>query len=90
MSRCFVEYRNGASVEHSVHELASQRVYGIALGFEDLNAHGELRCDAVLSLLVGKRDVAGEKRIRERDRGYPLASASTFNLNFDDRHESTC
>ena len=79
VSRCFVDYRNGASIEHSVHELVSQRVYGIALGYEDLNDHGELRCDAVLSLLVGKRDVTGEKRIRERDRGYALASASTLN-----------
>ena len=62
-----------------MHELVSQRVYAIALGYEDLNVHGELRCDAVLSLLVGKRDVAGEKRIRERDRGDALASASTLN-----------
>ena len=72
VSRCFVDYRNGASVEHSVHELVSQRVYGIALGYEDLNDHGELRCDAVLSLLAGKSDVTGEKRIRERDRGYGI------------------
>ena len=53
--------------------------FGIALGYEDLNDHGELRGDAVLSLLVGKRDVTGAKRIRERDRGYALASASTLN-----------
>ena len=79
VSRCLVDYRNRASVEHSVHELVSQRLYGIALGYEDLNDHGELRCDAVLSLLVGKRDVTGERRIRERDRGYALASASTLN-----------
>ena len=77
MSRCFVDYRNRASVEHDVHELVSQRVYGIALGHEDLNGHGELRGDAVPSLLVGKSDVTGEKRIRER--GYALASASTLN-----------
>ena len=79
VSRCLVDYRNPASVEHSVHELVSQRLYAIALGYEDLNDHGELRCDAILSLLVGKRDVTGERRIRERDRGYALASASTLN-----------
>ena len=79
MSRGFVDYRNRASVEHDVHELVSQRIFGIALGYEDLNDHGELRGDAVLSLLVGKRDVTGERRIRERDRGYALASASTLN-----------
>ena len=53
VSRCLVDYRNPASVEHRVHELVSQRLYAIALGYEDLNDHGELRCDAVLSLLVG-------------------------------------
>ena len=79
VSRCFVDYRNPASVEHNVHELVSQRLYAIALGYEDINDHGELRADALLSLLVGKRDVTGDKRIRERHRGYALASASTLN-----------
>ena len=74
MSRCFVDYRNRASVEHDVHELVSQRVYGIALGYEDLNDHGELRGDAVLSLLVSKRDVTGEKRIREREHVEPYGT----------------
>ena len=66
LSRYFVDYRNAASVEHNVHELVSQRLYAIALGYEDLNDHGQLRADALLSLLVGKRDVTGDKRIRER------------------------
>ena len=76
------------SVEHSVDELVAQRIYAIALGYEDLNDHGELRCDAVLSLLVGKTDLGGEKRIRERDRGYvsepsacPIANALTFGMD---------
>ena len=79
VSRCWVDYRHRASVEHSEHELVAQRVYAIALGYEALNDHGELRGDAVLSVLVGKRDVTGERRIRERERGYALASASTLN-----------
>ena len=79
MSRCFVDYRNAASVEHRVGELVSQRIYAIALGYEDLNDHGQLRGDALVSLLVGKRDLTGQRRIRERDRGYALASASTLN-----------
>ena len=77
MSGCSVDYRNPASIEHSVDELVAQRLYAIALGYEDLNDHGELRCDAVLSLQVCKSDVTSEKRIRER--GYALASASTLN-----------
>ena len=46
------DYRNPASVEHNVHELVSQLLYNMALGYEDLNDHGELRGDALLSLLV--------------------------------------
>ena len=79
MSGCFVDYRNASSVEHRVRELVSQRIYAIALGYEDLNDHGELRGDALVSLLVGKKDLTGQRRIRERDRGYALASASTLN-----------
>ncbi len=79
MSRCFVDYRKAASVEHRVGELVSQRIYAIALGYEDLNDHGQLRGDALVSLLVGRRDLTGQRRIRERDRGYALASASTLN-----------
>ena len=79
ISRCFADYRNPGSVEHCVEELVSQRVYAIALGYEDLNDHCALRGDVLVSLLVGKRDLAGERRKRERDRGYALASASTLN-----------
>lgn len=70
--------RNPASVEHNGHELVSQRPYAMALGYEDLSDHGELRDAAPLALLVGKRDVTGDKRIRERHRGYALASARTL------------
>ena len=75
----FTDYRNPNSVEHSVHALVAQRVYGLALGYEDLNDHDALRSDSVLALLVGKRDLTGEGRERERDRGYPLAGSSTLN-----------
>ena len=79
LARCFVDYRNRLSVEHDVQALVSQRIYALALGYEDLNDHGELRGDALVSLLVGKRDLTGEKRKRQSDRGYALASASTLN-----------
>ena len=79
LSRCLVDHRNAASVEHSVDELVSQRIHGLALGYEDLNDHGELRSDALRSVLVGKTDITGEARIRERDRSHALTSASTLN-----------
>jgi hypothetical protein len=79
LASCFTDHRNPNSIEHSVHELVAQRVYGLALGYEDLNDHDALRADSVLALLAGKRDLTGASRERSRDRGYPLAGSSTLN-----------
>ena len=57
---CFRDYRNPDLIEHSVEELVAQRVYGLALGYEDLNDHEELRKDPLLAVLVEKSDLAGE------------------------------
>ncbi len=40
---CFTDYRSPILTEHSVGELVAQRVYGLALGYEDLNDHDDLR-----------------------------------------------
>ena len=55
-----MDYRNRASIEHGVDELVAQRIYAIALGYEDLNDHDALRDDALLWVLVGKADVTGD------------------------------
>lgn len=65
--------------DRTVHALVCQRVYGLALGYEDLNDHGALRSDSALALLVGKHDLVGARRERARDRGHPLAGPSTLN-----------
>jgi len=78
-AECFVDYRHPLQIEHSVPELIAQRVYAIALGYEDINDHDELRRDALLATLVGKSDLTGADRVRERDRGCPLAGKSTLN-----------
>jgi len=78
-SECFVDYRDQDLIEHTVAELVSQRVYGIALGYEDINDHDDLRQDSLLATLVGKTDLTGAARVRRRDRGYPLAGKSTLN-----------
>ena len=79
LAACFSDYRNPNAIEHSVSALIAQRVYGLALGYEDLNDHDVLRKDSVLALLVGKHDLTGEARVREQDRGNPLAGSSTLN-----------
>ena len=53
-SRCFVDRRDPEQVEHEIATLVGQRVYGIALGYEDLVDHDQLRHDPVLSAVVGK------------------------------------
>src|SRR5664280_2050538 len=73
---CFTDYRNPERIEHTVQELVAQRVYGLALGYEDLNDHDELRRDPLLAVLVEKSDPTGEKRARARDRGKALAGKS--------------
>ncbi len=76
---CFNDYRESYRTEHSVLELIRQRIYGIALGYEDLNDHDELRCDPGFAAMVGKADPTGSDRSRERDVGYALAGSSTLN-----------
>src|SRR5271155_5828402 len=57
----------------------AQRVFGLALGYEDLNDHDQLRSDPMLAVALGKNDVKGEQRRREQDRGKALAGKSTLN-----------
>ncbi len=54
LASCFRDYRRQDLVEHGVATLIGQRVYGIALGYEDLNDHDQLRHDPVLAVLAGK------------------------------------
>jgi len=79
LAACFRDHRDAERSEHSVGELVSQRVYGLALGYEDLNDHDELRHDPLLALLAGKADPTGGERKRDRDRGKALAGKSTLN-----------
>jgi hypothetical protein len=76
---CFRDHRKAERVEHRVEELVGQRVYGLALGYEDLNDHDELRRDPLLGVLAEKADPTGESRARARDQGKALAGKSTLN-----------
>ena len=72
LAGCFKDARDADLIEHSVRTLVLQRVVGIALGYEDLNDHDELRYDPVLAVLAGKLEA------RRKD-CQPLAGKSTLN-----------
>jgi hypothetical protein len=76
---CFEDLRDPDLIEHSVAQLVAQRVYGLALGYEDLNDHDELRSDPMLAVMVGKKDPEGQDRLRTQDKGNALAGKSTLN-----------
>ncbi len=78
-SECFTDHRKPELIEHGVLEMLRQRIYGLCLGYEDLNDHDRLRDDALLATAVGKLDPTGASRARERDRGHALAGKSTLN-----------
>jgi hypothetical protein len=69
LAACFQDRRNPWFTDHSVRELLTQRIYGLALGYEDLNDHDQLRTDPLLAVLAGKREAGKE----------PLAGKSTLN-----------
>jgi Transposase DDE domain group 1 len=71
-AECFTDGRQAGLVEHQVSTLVMQRVFGIALGYEDLNDHDELRHDPVLAVLAGKLTAM-------REDCAPLAGKSTLN-----------
>src|SRR4051812_38892908 len=69
---CFTDYRAAELVEHTVSSLVGQRVFGIALGYEDLIDHEQLRHDPVMAVL-------GVKLAAKRADCAPLAGKSTLN-----------
>jgi hypothetical protein len=76
---CFQDHRDPERIEHSVEGLISQRVYAIALGYEDLNDHDQLRHDVVMGVLCEKSDPTGSERVRKGDQGKAIAGKSTVN-----------
>ena len=81
-AECFVDRRRADYVEHLVPTLVGQRVFGIALGYEDINDHDDLRHDPVMAVLAGKLK-AGRKSCA------PVAGKSTLNRLELSREEAT-
>jgi hypothetical protein len=68
LAGCFTDGRSPLLVTHQLSEMLSQRIYGLALGYEDLNDHEQLRSDPLFGVLSGRRKL-----------GQPLAGKSTLN-----------
>jgi len=68
LAACFSDGRDADRIAHGVEQMLSQRIYGLALGYEDLNDHEQLRSDPLFGLLAGKREL-----------DEPLAGKSTLN-----------
>jgi hypothetical protein len=68
LAECFLDGRNQTLVEHSIQEMLAQRIYGLALGYEDLNDHEQLRKDPLFGMLAGREEA-----------GTSLAGKSTLN-----------
>jgi Transposase DDE domain group 1 len=79
---CFVDHRNPELIEHEIVTLVGQRIYGIALGYEDLIDHDQLRHDPVLAALGGKLEA-------RRSSCAALAGKSTLNRLELSRSEPT-
>jgi hypothetical protein len=69
---CFTDHRRPELIEHAVPTLVRQRVFGLALGYEDLNDHDQLRHDPVMATLIGKLEA-------RREDCAALAGKSTLN-----------
>src|SRR5271168_248575 len=68
LGSCFRDGRSPLRVTHPLSGMLAQRIYGLALGYEDLNDHEQLRSDPLLAVLSGKREL-----------DEPLAGKSTLN-----------
>jgi Transposase DDE domain group 1 len=69
---CFIDARAPELIEHSLETLVGQRLFGLALGYEDLNDHDHLRHDPVMAVLAGKLEA-------RRESCAPVAGKSTLN-----------
>jgi hypothetical protein len=91
LAQCFYDRREPLYVDHSVAQLLAQRIYGLALGYEDLNDHQRLRLDPLLATACNKRDPLGQDRFNPAHRGVALAGVSTLNrLELSNNRSTRC
>jgi hypothetical protein len=79
LAGCFHDERDPRWVDHSVQQLLAQRLYALALGYEDLNDHALLRRDPLLAVACEKTDPLGRDRFWPQFRDAALAGPATLN-----------
>lgn len=91
LAQCFGDEREQVFVDHSVRQLLTQRIYGLALGHEDVNDHAQLRRDPLLATACNKADPLGQDRFNPSHRGLALAGPSTLNrLELSNNRDTRC
>jgi hypothetical protein len=70
LASCFTDFRSPWLTQHGVEQMLAQRVYGLALGYEDLNDHDQLRRDPLMSVLAGRRNQTRRWPARARCAGW--------------------
>ena len=91
LAGCFDDTRDARFVDHSVPQLLAQRLYGLALGYEDLNDHAALRRDPLLAAACDKADPLGQDRLNPAFRGAALAAPCTLNrLELSNNKSTRC
>lgn len=75
---CFTDFRDQRYVEHDLDVLLRQRIFGLALGYEDISDHDALRDDGLLALACGRSDFLGQQRRQAADKGKGLAAHATL------------
>ena len=73
-AQCFSDRRSPLLIEHTLDQMLRQRVYGLALGYEDLNDHEQLRLDPLLGVMAGKAEpgtdlLAGKSTLNRMELG---------------------
>lgn len=79
LAQAFTDRRDARYCDHSLQHLLAQRLYGNALGYEDLNDHDTLRHDPLLAAACDKLEPLGQDRHHAHDHGVALAGSSTLN-----------
>jgi hypothetical protein len=91
LAECFDDQRDARFVDHQLQQLLAQRIEGLALGYEDLNDHDQLRRDPLLAVACDKADPLGQDRLFADNRGAALAAAATLNrLELSNNKRTRC